>query len=482
MKDQAFNPYLPSYEYIPDGEPYVFDGRVYIFGSHDKWDGKSFCINDYVTWSADVDDLANWRYEGVIYRRDQDPFSPDGRYPMFAPDMQKGTDGKYYLYYSSAGAGCVSVAVCDSPCGKFEFHGHVQREDGTLLGRQDGDPMPFDPGAFVDDDGSRYLYAGFVPWVPPGAPRRKMDYALQTGPFAVKLKEDMFTMDGEPMPIDIIGCPCFEHSFFEASSMRKIDGRYYFVYSTQSSHELCYAMGDSPVGPFTYGGVIHSNGNIGLDGRKPEDRVSYSGNNHGSLVKIKDRWYIFGHRMTNYTCFSRQGVAEPITILPDGSIPQVEMTSCGLNGGPLRGVGTYEARIACEIRSKNGALHYNNDGLGELGDLLRREHPVFRQDGEDRLSDPNQHIANIHDGALACYKYFNLGEAKTVSVKTRGGAGTMYVRTAPNGENCAAIPLTAGEEWRSSEKVSLTTPQGTLPLYFIYSGEAVVDFIEFTLE
>lgn len=66
---QAFNPYLPSWEYIPDGEPYVFNGRVYVYGSHDFYNGYVFCMGDYVCWSAPVDDLGNWRYEGVIYKR-----------------------------------------------------------------------------------------------------------------------------------------------------------------------------------------------------------------------------------------------------------------------------------------------------------------------------------------------------------------------------------------------------------------------------
>ena len=69
MKKQAFNPYLPGYEYIPDGEPHVFDGRVYVYGSHDRFQAGMFCLNDYVCWSAPVDDLGNWRYEGVIYHK-----------------------------------------------------------------------------------------------------------------------------------------------------------------------------------------------------------------------------------------------------------------------------------------------------------------------------------------------------------------------------------------------------------------------------
>ena len=69
MKKQAFNPYLPSYEYVPDGEPYVFGERVYVFGSHDRFNGTEYCQNDYVCWSAPVDDLGNWRYEESFIRK-----------------------------------------------------------------------------------------------------------------------------------------------------------------------------------------------------------------------------------------------------------------------------------------------------------------------------------------------------------------------------------------------------------------------------
>ena len=76
-KKPMTNPYLPSWEYIPDGEPYVFGDRVYVYGSHDSYNGWVFCQNDYVCWSAPVDDLGSWRYEGVIYRKEQDPRNPE---------------------------------------------------------------------------------------------------------------------------------------------------------------------------------------------------------------------------------------------------------------------------------------------------------------------------------------------------------------------------------------------------------------------
>ena len=92
--NQVFNPFLPSYEYIPDGEPHVFGDRVYLYGSHDRFDGAFFCMNDYVCYSAPTDDLADWRYEGVIWKRSSDPRKPPLILKqMYAPDVAKGVDG-----------------------------------------------------------------------------------------------------------------------------------------------------------------------------------------------------------------------------------------------------------------------------------------------------------------------------------------------------------------------------------------------------
>ena len=93
MKRQAVNPFLPSWEYIPDGEPRVFGNRVYLYGSHDHFGAPIFCVGDYVCWSAPVDDLADWRYEGVIYKRNQDPKNRLGLHLLFAPDVVRGSVG-----------------------------------------------------------------------------------------------------------------------------------------------------------------------------------------------------------------------------------------------------------------------------------------------------------------------------------------------------------------------------------------------------
>ena len=98
MKKQVYNPFLPIYECVPDGEPHVFGDRVYLYGSHDKEGGETFCMLDYTTYSAPVTDLSDWRCEGTIYRADQDPAYPTDRKFMYAPDVVQGNDGRFYLY------------------------------------------------------------------------------------------------------------------------------------------------------------------------------------------------------------------------------------------------------------------------------------------------------------------------------------------------------------------------------------------------
>ena len=161
MKKQAFNPYLPPYAYIPDGEPHLFGDRVYIYGSCDKEGGETFCMGDYTVYSAPVDDLADWRQEGVIYRAEQDPDYGERKY-MYAPDVVQGNDGRYYLYYCMSGSfgfggyyGPISVAVCDTPAGKYEYLGFVKYPDGTPMKKY----VCFDPCAF-NDNGTIRIYYG----------------------------------------------------------------------------------------------------------------------------------------------------------------------------------------------------------------------------------------------------------------------------------------------------------------------------------
>ena len=464
MKKQAFNPYLPSWEYIPDGEPYVFGDRVYVYGSHDFYNGYVFCMGDYVCWSAPVDDLGDWRYEGVIYPRDEDPLNKDGKMCLFAPDVTRGPDGRYYLYYVLNHVDTVSVAVSDTPAGRYEFYGYVHYPDGTLLGSREGDEPQFDPGVLTEGE-KTYLYTGFC---------GRGDKS-RTGAMATVLGPDMLTVTEAPVFV-APGCEYsqgtgFEgHEFFEAPSIRKVGDTYYFIYSSAVMHELCYAVSKNPLGGFTYGGVIVSNCDLHIDSYKPADRpMAYGANNHGSIVQIGEDWYIFYHRHTNGTWYSRQGCAEKITILPDGSIPQVELTSCGLNGGPLEGRGEYPAYLACNLFRDIPSVYVGDNRF-----------PKVMQDGRDGDQEIG-YIGNIQDSATAGFKYFDCRGVKSITVTVRGYAGGAFeVRTAWDGPVLATLPVRYCDVWESYT-APVAIPDGKQAIYLTYRGEGNAQLKSFTL-
>ena len=475
MKKQVYNPYLPLYEYVPDGEPHVFGDRVYVYGSHDQFGAFAFCHNDYVTWSASLDDLKNWRYEGIILKKDEDPENKNRSKNLFAPDVCQGPDGKYYIYYAFDFVGHTGVARADKPTGPFKFIGYVHFENGEVLGCRKPDTFQFDPGVLVDDDKRVYLYSGFGPghWFPQIKPSLKAD-----GGYCMELKDDMMTIIGEPKKVfdktGFAGPEFKDHEFFEASSPRKINGKYYMIYSSIQGHELCYAIGDTPFGPFKYGGTIVSNGDVGLNGRPKSDACYPLGNNHGGLVQIKGQWYVFYHRHTNFTNTDRQGMAEKITINEDGSIPQVEMTSCGLNGGPLEGVGEYPASICCCLKPKKGNVFYPFFRLP----WQSLSETYITQSGKDSDTVETQYIHNLKDGCLLGYKYFDLSATKTVSLAVKGKAkGTAHLLFEEKGEAVSSVrfdvegddglitlPVNEGKE-KSGVYLKFTDMKGKLDAY-----------------
>ena len=476
---QVFNPYLPSWEYIPDGEPHVFGDRVYVYGSHDKFNAPIFCWNDYVCWSAPLSDLSQWTCSGVIFRKNQDPMNKPGLRLLFAPDVAKGPDGRYYLYYAYDFLGVIGVAVCDTPDGRYEFYGHVHYEDGTLLGRRKDDEFPFDPGVLVDDDDCVYLYTGFatkVPFFLSGFHDLK-----NNGGSVTVLDRDMLTIRREPMLLfprrgSSISGAFKDHEFFEASSIRKIDDKYVFVYSSANNHELCYAMSYRPDGGFHYGGTLVDQGDLYMDGRTDEAHaLNYLGNTHGGMAQLNGDWYIFYHRQTNQHSYSRQACAEKLRRTPDGGFLQAEVTSCGLNGGPLCGKGIYPARIACNLWSKNGTARYDRH-------FDKKKHPYFTQLGKDDDRDSMQYIANMQDGSTAGFKYFDLKDLQRISVRVSGtGWGRMQISDRADFSEISAEIQLHLKSFSKSFSAPVTMEDGVKALYFRYVGEGKLNFWSFEL-
>lgn len=357
------NPYLPNWEYIPDGEPRVFGDRVYIYGSHDKAGSDSFCDKVLKCWSAPVDNLNDWVCHGDIFHvQDDRDHKSDTDWTtevndLYAPDVVE-KDGKYYLYaYIMNGRGC--VAVSDKPEGPFTL---VSRYKYNISEEITCNGWFIDPGVLVDDDGRTYIYCGFE-------------------------RSFMAEVNSDNM-YEILDDTCIEHIipiedrpedgfvgketwFFEACSLRKVGDTYYFIYSPKRGSRLAYATSDKPTGPFRYRGYIVDNG------------VDYpAGNDHGSIACINGQWYIFYHRMTNGTIMSRRACVERIEILPDGTIPPVEMTSLGFQES-LNPYEITQAEIACVLK----------------GGAFVTEKNVF-----ERV------VANIQEGSVLGYRYYDFGQ------------------------------------------------------------------------
>ena len=469
--EQVYNPYLPSYEYVPDGEPRVFNDRLYVYGSHDRFNGTTYCMEPYTVWSCPIDDLSDWTCHGMIYDGKEDALNETKERLMFAPDCIE-KEGTYYLFYGLDNSKTISVATSNTPEGPFTFYGNVHHPDGIIWGIKEGDRQQFDPGIFIDDDKKIYLYSGFssTPEVIERIKRKIPEDALKKfnmtcdGSWVCQLEEDMLTLKGDykmivPGVENSSGTGFEGHEFFEASSMRKYNGKYYFIYSSVLSHELCYAISDYSDHGFVYKGVLHSNGNIGVDD-KP---TYYYGNNHGSLVEIKGHYYIFEHRHTNKHQYSRQGVAEEIFMNEDGTFNQAEMTSCGLNGKPLKAQGTYPAYIACVLMKDQALLSSVKTDLSK--------HPAIVQD----------EIVDIQDGTVIGYKYFNMEDLKSVLITIKStGSGTFYVRNEMDGENIGKISIYPCDEWTKFKSI-VKCDNGKKALYFVYSGENSVILKEFKL-
>ena len=415
------NPYLPLWEHIPDGEPYVFEDpdqpgklRVYIYGSHDSRI-TDYCGREQVVWSASVDSLNNWRYDGEILVVNKnakgDILNEDSLADvLFAPDVTLVTDknGKktYYLYPNDQHGGRNGlVAKSDRPDGPFEVCNWSKENPNATDG-----VLQFDPGVFVDDDGKVYGYWGFG-----HSMAAELDPAtMATVMPGTKVVDGMISGYKEPG----------KFRFFEASSIRKVKDKYVFIYSRfteegefglpTTNYTLAYAYSDKPLGPWTYGGPI-------IDGRAREKdeqgnviaSANVSGNTHGSICEINGQWYVFYHRQSGLNEFARQAMVAPITVKveegPGGKveISEGEYTSEGFALNGLDPFERHSAGICCWYTGPKVAIHEwpNNTFYGSYVAASYGTDDKFEKPYD--LRNNTNFVVNNTDGSIVGYKYFN---------------------------------------------------------------------------
>jgi len=507
----AQNPYLPLWEYIPDGEPYVFEDpdcpgkyRVYVYGSHDSL-VKEYCGKEQVVWSAPVEDLDNWRYDGVIFvsrtDREGNLLRADGTGDvLYAPDVAvKTVNGKkqYYLYPNNqAGGRNGMVAVSDRPDGPFKVI-NWSKENPTLT---DG-VLRFDPAVFVDDDGRVYGYWGF-----------EHSYAAELDPVLMdRVKEGCEIV--YPM---ITSCTDEDSrfAFFEASSIRKIEDKYVFIYSRKTqagefglprcNYTLAYAYSDNPLGPWTYGGTIIDGRARGVDenGNAIATAVPY-GNTHGSIIQIGKKWWVFYHRQTGTDEYSRQAMVAPITVkVQKGkggkvTISEGEYNSEGFHTEGLNPLKKTPAGLACYL--------INPDGVGQkfpnfffTGSYVKPTRVDENHEALECQKEPFCPVVNNTAGSVVGYKYFNFNNTAKASRVTldmelvpQGTEGTITVliggpSTTRGGKEIASFRINASdpqELTKLSTSCNIAGIKGKQPLYFLFSsqekGKSICEIYDF---
>ena len=461
------NPYMPLWEHVPDGEPRVFtyngETRIYLYGSHDT-KKTDYCGPDYVVWSAPVDDPTNWTCHGVCYT------ASDGG-DLYAPDVvQKGDT--FYMYAAENRGSSIMLVTSKCPWGPFT--NPVKTELG------------FDPGILVDDDGRTYAFWGFCE------------------SHAGELNDDMATLKPETIRHHIMG-----HSkpfwikeddghvdpvdgFFEASSPRKINGKYVLIYSKRYEYPkpengvfgscngfLSYKWSDTPLGDYQPGGDISFNGGEVITGPDGNGIMTYQwGNNHGSLMKVKDQWYVFYHRQTGCNEYSRQAMVEPVDIAmgKDGKIyigkityengepvksDVVEATSQGFYLDGLDAYSVISAGYTCHMYDGLGKPMYQDNAEGtNKGRRVAHIQPVYEGD-----SSP---VVDIQSGATIGFKYLNFGEV--------GASSAVLTGSIPAGTKISVILDSYDGEAAGAAEVLTDSKEITLDLSKKVTGKHAVYF------
>lgn len=313
---------LVTHMYTADPAAHLFNDKIYIYPSHDieagipeNDKGDHFHMKDYHVLSMDKIGAAITDH-GVALSIENIPWA---KRQLWAPDAAV-KDGKYYLYFPAKDKDDVfhiGVAISDSPAGPFQAEPEPIKNSYSI-----------DPTVFKDDDGKYYMYFGGIwggqlqhwpgnKYAKEGAEPRSGEVAI--GARVAQLADNMkeFREDVKEITLlDESGSPILaddnSRRFFEAAWIHKYKGKYYFSYSTGDTHNICYATGDNPYGPFTYRGII----------LKPV--IGWT--NHHSIIEVGGKWYIFYHdsSLSGGKTHLRNIKVSELLYLPDGSIQAIE--------------------------------------------------------------------------------------------------------------------------------------------------------------
>ncbi|MFW6268142.1 MAG: family 43 glycosylhydrolase [Marinilabiliaceae bacterium] len=416
-------------QFTADPSARVFNGKVYVYPSHDiRKDSDRFadwfCMEDYHVFSSE--NLTEWKDHGVILSQYDVPWVDTTSYSMWAPDCIE-KDGKYYFYFpairdngSEEEERTVGVAVAPSPTGPFE------PEPEPIEGVSGIDPNPF-----IDDDGQAYLYWG-------GGEKL----------YVAKLKENMLELATEPQVVEDL-----PPKFKEGPYVFKRQGKYYFTFPhvPDSTERLVYAMGDDPMGPFEYKGTIMEESPIGC------------WTNHHSIIEYKDQWYLFYHHNDLSPDFdkNRSIKADSLLFNADGTIQKITPS--------WRGVGITPANTKIQV--------------DRYSDIPEKGTTTEFIDPDDTFK--GWEISLKQPGSWVRYDKVDFKEQSIskVKAKTIAGANASFeIRlNSVDGEILATIDATESNDWTMSEAALDKVPDGVHDLFVVSKGNEPVsiDWVRF---
>lgn len=406
----AQNPFIMD-QFTADPTARVFEGKIYVYPSHDiparpgKGRANWFVMEDYHVFSSE--NLVDWTDHGVIVSQDKVDWVNAADYAMWAPDCVF-KNGKYYFYFPAPakagmaggrGGSRIGVAIADKPYGPFK------PESKPIEG-----PMGIDPCVLIDKDGTAYLY-----------------YSMG-GIFVAKLKDNMVELESKPQSIPNLPTA----GLVEGPFTFERNGIYYLTYPhvANKTERLEYAMGKSPMGPFTVTGVIM------------DESASGCWTNHHSLVEYKGEWYLFYHDKDLSPEFdkNRSIRADYLSFNEDGTIKKVIPT--------LRGVGIVDAKSKIQI-DRYSATGNEGVSVAFLNDANRR-------DGwKISLSEKNAWVQfNKVD-----FGKNNLKSVNIMSLSSTGGWVEIRLDTV-NGPVLAKVEIGKGSEWKVANSKLASVPSG----------------------
>lgn len=422
----AQNPIIKN-QFSADPTARVFDGKMYVYPSHDipspieslkEW----FCMADYHVFSSE--DLVDWTDHGIILSQERVPWVQPDSYSMWAPDCVC-KDGTYYFYFPSKPRGenargfSIGVAVSDRPEGPF-------RPQRRAIEGVNG----IDPCVLIDTDGQSYIY-----W-------------SGRGMSVARLKDNMLELASEPVTVK--GLP---EGFKEGPFVFERNGKYYFTFPwvRDKTETLAYAMGDNPMGPFEFKGVIM------------EESPTGCWTNHHSIVEYKGQWYLFYHHNDYSPEFdkNRSVRVDSLFFNADGTIKPVRPT--------LRGVGITDAHTRIQT-DRYSAIDSKGVSIAFLDEKNKFEG-----------------WKTVFDKKNASLRYnrvdFGTQTVQTVTVRAKSETGNkLEIRVAgEKGKVIATVNIPRTEEWKEIRVPVDYSPSGIVDLNLKSSkkGRMEIDWVGF---